>query len=338
MRPLTEITAEIKRLDRSSAENVWEIGKLLFEAKQNIPHGKYTEWVLNELKFSGSYAARLVLLYTDYSSGLPEGFAVSTLLCTLPLEEALRSQVLEVIRIAELTTQQAEALRSQAQKDSAEAAAKLARLKDAEPDPAQLDKVREEIRAELRAEYEAAKPAKKTKDNSAELEQLRADLQSMREGYELRMKQQAEEAKRLSEAAVAAQQVEARARAEAESLRAKLMSAEVKTKEVRVEVPPADYDELRQLAAQVPTLRSMVQALEARQVPAQSMSQTDLDYLVFKLYNCVHPDEVEFERKRDQRFSELLDSWIKSQPKTPNITVISSPGANSREARKRVSQ
>lgn len=265
MRQLDEITAEIRRLDRSSAESVWEIGKLLSEVKSDLPHGQYTQWVLSELSFSASYAARLVRLYEEYSDGLPAGFAISTLLCTLPLEEALRENVNHVIRLADLTKTEAERLKAEAVKDEARIAELRSRLEQSTK--ADREILREQLREELRAEFEASKPAKKAKDNSdADLEQLRADLQSMRESYEVKLAQQEEEADRLKKAAVAAQQVEARARAEAEALRAKLATAKSTATpvEVRVEVPPDDYDELKQLAAEVPTLRAAVHTLESR--------------------------------------------------------------------------
>lgn len=343
MRPLNEITAEIRRLDRESAESVWSIGKLLNEAKSNTPHGQYAEWVLTELKFSGSYAARLVRLYNEYSTGLPAGFAISTLLCTLPLEEALRDQVNQIIQQAELTTQQAETLRAQAQKDSDAAAEKLARLNESKPDPEQYDKIREQIRAELTSEMQGAKPKKQKQDNSQDVERLLNQvtdlsnmIESMRAGYELKERERAAEATRLSEAAVAAQRSEASLRHELETARAEAISAGAKVK-TKV-VPPADYDELKQLASEIPALREAVRVLNDQRAlsPDPTLSMIELEYLIDKLYNAVHPDEVEFERKRDPKFSGLMDKWKEKQTtNSPKITCIASPGVKAREARKR---
>ncbi len=67
------IAAEINQIKRQTAQNVLfasvEIGRLLTEAKETVPHGSWGQWLADNVDYSQSNANNLMRLYAEYGNG-----------------------------------------------------------------------------------------------------------------------------------------------------------------------------------------------------------------------------------------------------------------------------
>lgn len=62
------ITQKIIEKKIEMENNIFEIGKLLTEAKENIKHGQWSTWLNDEVKFSQSTATRFMRVYNEFDS------------------------------------------------------------------------------------------------------------------------------------------------------------------------------------------------------------------------------------------------------------------------------
>ena len=96
-REINIITAEIKDLRRQAQSMALlytvEIGRRLVEAKQALPHGKWGDWLKNEVEFSQSTANNFMRLYEEYGSAQISFFGASVnsqSIANLPYSKALQ--------------------------------------------------------------------------------------------------------------------------------------------------------------------------------------------------------------------------------------------------------
>lgn len=120
---IEQITAEIIILKNQTAQNIIEIGKRLIQAKENIPHGQWGDWLSTKVDFSHKTANR----FMQVAKELPNSSALTNLSQTkvfalLDLPEEQREDFLHANPVEEMTTRELQKA-IKAQKD-AEAKAK----------------------------------------------------------------------------------------------------------------------------------------------------------------------------------------------------------------------
>lgn len=89
-RPIEVITQEINFYKQTAGEAVLEIGKRLNEAKNQLSHGEWSDWLENKVEFSESSAQRFMRLAKEYSNPSPVtdlGASKALILLSLPEEE-----------------------------------------------------------------------------------------------------------------------------------------------------------------------------------------------------------------------------------------------------------
>jgi N6-adenosine-specific RNA methylase IME4 len=67
-----DLAAEIRRLAKDTVGNLLEIGRLLTEAKEALPHGEFEGWVESECRFSTRTARALMQAYRERKGTLAE--------------------------------------------------------------------------------------------------------------------------------------------------------------------------------------------------------------------------------------------------------------------------
>ena len=295
------ITAEIKDLCRQAQTMALlyavEIGRRLEEAKRALPHGKWGEWLKNEVEFSQSSANNFMKLYEEYGAAQISIFGASVdsqTFANLPYSKALqllavprdeREAFAEEVGAADLSVKELKAAieeRDKAKKEAEEA------------------KAREEDLADKLAEAEAAAAvsAEKAKEASdlrekldtitGELEKAKTNASALREQLKKaesdpkipkakleQIRKEAEEAARKeTEAKAAANLEEAKKRAtaaEAEAVAAKLAAKhaqerleeaqkKLKTASPEITAFKALFDSMQGIAAK---LRTMIEKVRA---------------------------------------------------------------------------
>ena len=90
IRPIEIISEEINFYKSRAGEAIYEIGKRLIEAKEQLQHGEWLEFLKEKVDFSESSAHRFMRIANEYqNSSTVTNFGVSKalLLLTLPPEE-----------------------------------------------------------------------------------------------------------------------------------------------------------------------------------------------------------------------------------------------------------
>ena len=65
-----EIVIEIKKYLHKTSENIVQIGNLLLEAKKQVPHGEWGDWLIRNIDFSQNTANRFMrcaLVFSNYA-------------------------------------------------------------------------------------------------------------------------------------------------------------------------------------------------------------------------------------------------------------------------------
>ncbi len=146
-RTLDVIAGEIRTFTASMLNNVIEIGRRLYEAKEIAPHGTFGEWVREKTGFSQSSANNFMRLYREYGAAQGSLFGAS-----------LESQT-----FGNLTYTQAVALLSIPDKDEREKFAK-------ENNVAEMST--RELQQALRERDEARKAAAKAESDLANMSEM----------------------------------------------------------------------------------------------------------------------------------------------------------------------
>lgn len=93
---LNNLVSEIKFFENQAVVSYWEIGKRLAEAKEQVKHGEWGEWLRDNLSYSYSMSKKLIKVYTEF----PKGQLIADLNFTQMLElttvdEETREKIIE---------------------------------------------------------------------------------------------------------------------------------------------------------------------------------------------------------------------------------------------------
>ncbi|MEA5135688.1 MAG: DUF3102 domain-containing protein [Candidatus Fimivivens sp.] len=89
-RNIADITAEIRFYKAQTVSNIIEIGKRLLEAKEQLEHGQWGEWLQNEVDFSQDTANNFMKIAKEYSNSEPVrnlSYTSVVALLSLPADE-----------------------------------------------------------------------------------------------------------------------------------------------------------------------------------------------------------------------------------------------------------
>lgn len=224
-RPIEVITQEINFYKFQAGTAIIEIGKRLCEAKQCLPHGKWGEWLQNEVEFSERTAQNFMRIAKEYKNpqllaDMGNSATKALLLLSLPAEE--REEFVgeaheingEEKTVAEMTSREVEQLMKEIEAERAEKEKLQAQLdlfqteKDNAPDAAY--KETEDKLEILVAQKEAAEKAQRAAEEriaamEGEMDELRmqvdqtvlpdeSELEKVRKEAEAAAKQKAEAA------------------------------------------------------------------------------------------------------------------------------------------------
>lgn len=150
-RTISAITAEINYYKAQTAQNIIEIGKRLIEAKKQLPHGMWEQWLSKEVEFNRSTANNLMRIAEQFSNVQPVGHLPYTkLLALLALPDDEREEFVaqshtvgdEEKTVGEMTKRELEALIKEhklLQQQNSQLASKLNEAKKAPPPPARWE-------------------------------------------------------------------------------------------------------------------------------------------------------------------------------------------------------
>lgn len=236
---IEQITTQIITYKQVAATSILEIGRLLIQAKEQLPHGEWGSWLRDRVEFSERSANNFMRVAREYASNpqLVADLGIRKAIALLDVPEEEREAFAAETNAAQLTTRQLEEAirdRDQAREDLAtkEAALNVTNgcLSAREAELTQARKELEELRARpvevavetvvdeaavKKAAREAAKEAKEKAEQKA-AKALEAEQARVKE-----LEQQLEAAKSSNDA----QRAEA-AEAKAEELRKQLAIAQ----------------------------------------------------------------------------------------------------------------
>ena len=175
-RDLGVITAEIHFYKRQAGEAILEIGNRLIEAKEQLQHGEWMDWLENSIDFSDATAHRFMRLAREYSNpSLVTDLGTSKALVLLALPPAERDSFVEETHVVngeeKNVTDMSKRELDKAVRERAEA---LEAQAVAEAAAADSKRIAEESDAAMKAADERAEAAQSEADRlQKELEQLR---------------------------------------------------------------------------------------------------------------------------------------------------------------------
>jgi hypothetical protein len=145
--PLNQLVVEIKFYSQQTALNMIEVGKRLIQAKEQVDHGGWEKWLIDNVDISYRSAVRLMQIAKECSNlptlaTLPTSKVIAIL--DLPIEQ--RQPFIEQNHVDEMTTRELQKA-IKAQKDAEDKAEKLAKsLEQARTKAAAVEDVEEENR------------------------------------------------------------------------------------------------------------------------------------------------------------------------------------------------
>lgn len=107
---LNQIVSEIKFYENQAVVSYWEIGKRLSQAKEQVKHGEWMNWVNDNLGYSQRTTNSLIKVYKE----IPNSQAIANLSYTkvvniLSLPEEARHDFIENHEVEDMTTRQLQA-------------------------------------------------------------------------------------------------------------------------------------------------------------------------------------------------------------------------------------
>lgn len=246
---LNEIAIEVRTITEQTRgvliSAALSIGKLLLEAKNRVPHGRFGEWLAENVDYSERRAQDMMRLYEEYGQGtIPEAFAAldySKAVALLSAPEAEREALAERASAEGLSVRALQA--------------EVKRLKEAAAaDQLTIAEMEAKAETDARAREEDAAAAKRA------LQQMESDVNVMR-GTVAAAEQTAEALRKEKKAAKDAADLAARRAGDAvqraNDTQTKLTAAEARIRELesrepeRVEVVPDEVaEELERLRVQ----------------------------------------------------------------------------------------
>lgn len=128
-RSIDTITAEIQFYKQQAGISILEIGKRLIEAKEQLSHGEWLDWLENRVSFNERAAQRFMKLATEYSNPTTLsdlGYSKALALLSVPVEEreefaeAVHAEDLSVRELKQKIREREDALQqAQSERDSA---------------------------------------------------------------------------------------------------------------------------------------------------------------------------------------------------------------------------
>ena len=108
---LNQLVSEIKFFENQAVVSYWEIGKRLSQAKEQIGHGNWENWVDKNLGYTPRTARRLMKVYTEYSNrtALTDLTFNKALALTSIKDEDERQEFVENHKVEDMTTRQLQA-------------------------------------------------------------------------------------------------------------------------------------------------------------------------------------------------------------------------------------
>ena len=274
-REIGVITMEIKTLHAQAQKMLLgyaiEIGRRLCEAKAQLPHGRWGEWLANEVEFSQSTANNMMRIYEEYGDtqmGLFGGdsqtlasltYTKALRLLAIPAEE--REEFAKANNVEEISTRELERI-----------------IKEREAEKAELQK---QVRALQQRAEDAEENAFRDLDDK-----IKSRTSMLSEELEKARKDVDEANRRAVEAAKKAEEDKQKYNQEAEKLRKAAEAAKKKADKLAAQVgqvPPETMERLRQeaeeaaakaaaekLEKQVAQAKAWVKAAEAQGATAQA--------------------------------------------------------------------
>jgi hypothetical protein len=109
VRSLEVIEAEINFYKNQTAVGIIEIGKRLIEAKKQLKHGEWINWLNEKVEFSLATAENFMRIAIEYSdSSLPGQISYSKLLLLMTVPPDQRDEFMKMNNVNKMTTRQIE--------------------------------------------------------------------------------------------------------------------------------------------------------------------------------------------------------------------------------------
>lgn len=247
-RGIAVITDEIIFYKQVGGQAVLEIGKRLIEAKAQLKHGEWLDWLRDRVEFSEASAQRFMRLAREYgNASLVTDLGTSKALELLALPASEREQFVEENDVAAMTKEQLRQAIRERDEATVLAARERVRAETAEQSRAKM----EQDMAALKNLHDAAVETQREKE--AALQKAEAELKAIRSrpvevAVETRdaAPEQIEEARTEGEKAA-----EAKVKAELKRLREELKAAKAQTETARGQLHLAreEAEKARKLAA-----------------------------------------------------------------------------------------
>lgn len=247
-RGIAVITDEILFYKQVGGQAVLEIGKRLIEAKAQLKHGEWLDWLQDRVEFSEASAQRFMRLAREYgNASLVTDLGTSKALELLALPASEREQFVEENDVAAMTKEQLRQAIRERDEATVLAARERVRAETAEQSRAKMEG---DMKA-LKALHDAAVETQREKE--AALQKAEAELKAIRSrpvdvAVETRdaAPEQIEEARAEGKKAA-----EAKVRTELKRLREELKAAKAQTEAARGQLHLAreEAEKARKLAA-----------------------------------------------------------------------------------------
>lgn len=254
---LSELAIEINTIKRQAAQTVLaascEIGKRLTEAKNNLPHGRWTEWLQKNVAYSDRTAQQLMRCWDEYGrSTNPQALAdfewltLTKAIVLLGVDPVQRSELIESGEVESLSTRELRKRVAELQEEKDRQQMRIEELEELTDTLTLPTDPSEEQAEELRKTQEERDIyMSQVIEDTATLENMRRE-KDVAEQRAKNAEQKVEEEKRKS--ATAEQKVEEAERHAAEAAEAsKSVPTPEKVIEVVEVVPDEVRDELEQL-------------------------------------------------------------------------------------------
>lgn len=247
-RGIAVITDEIIFYKQVGGQAVLEIGKRLIEAKAQLKHGEWLDWLRDRVEFSEASAQRFMRLAREYgNASLVTDLGTSKALELLALPASEREQFVEENDVAAMTKEQLrQAIR---ERDEATVLAARERVR-AETAEQSRTKMEEDMKI-LKALHAAAVETQREKE--AALQKAEAELKAIRSRpVEVAVETRDAAPEQIEEARAEGEKVaEAKVKTELKRLREELKAAKAQTETARGQLHLAqeEAEKARKLAA-----------------------------------------------------------------------------------------
>lgn len=151
---------EINILKSQTAQNLIEIGKRLIEAKNQVPHGQWIEWLKSKVGFTERSAQKFMQIASEPNTNSISHLGVTKVFDLLSIPQAERQEFIEQNNVEDISTRE---LREQVKKYKEQNARLLEDLdealreNDGEPKVIEKEVVKEVIKEVIPDDYEELK-------------------------------------------------------------------------------------------------------------------------------------------------------------------------------------